>query len=417
MKAGYTRDVMNEIPLYWMSPDTLQSECRIVSANQISAPDSQPEQAGWNLIIENSPFYPGGGGQPADRGSIAGFNLLEMSRSEGSVLHRIQAGGTFSPGDMVSCVVDADFRRDSRQQHSGQHLLSAALSAEGLDTISVHLGADYCGIEVDASKVCSGTIRRVLEHCEQLIREDRPIHSRLLKYEEAAGTSLRRPLSDHADAAAEKAIPVRVVEIDNMDAVGCGGVHLTRTGDIRGILFEGEEKIRGHVRLKWIIGDRVFNQAGQQSEILRELSRLLSTESGELGRRVEALLNESRESGSRLDDAEKALGALYCEQAAGESEVVALDIGGASRRISGALEAASREGIRAGLFLGETDPEGRRLWGIYLADSEKNRYTAIQNSLIFPAGGKGGGRPPTWRGVISGQSENLLRQFLDLMKR
>ena len=98
----------------------------------------------------------------------------------------------------MDCTIDGPYRWQSRQQHSGQHLLSAALSAEGLETLSVHLGADYCGIEVDAESVPDSRIESVLNICDRWIDEARPINSMVMAGLDLAGRKLRRPLSDKA---------------------------------------------------------------------------------------------------------------------------------------------------------------------------------------------------------------------------
>lgn len=415
---------MTSTPIYWNQPDLFSTECRILD---VTHTDDTGSADMWDLLLEDSPFYPGGGGQPADRGRIGGFEITSISKKDGRIHYRIQAAknasGELKAGSTVHCEVDSAFRLDSMQQHSGQHLLSAALAKEGLATVSVHLGAQYCGIEVDAADLDDGLPERILTQCDRWIREDRPILSRLVNADDPTLAELRRPLSEKTTGESESNRPVRVVEIQGVDAVGCGGVHLTRTGAVIGIVYAGTEKIRGRLRLKWIIGDRVIRQARHHASVLEAACRLLSAEVPQLQDRVESMVSENLENARLLATAESMLGALLCRQTAADSvrrpedSILAGEIGGTSDRMRGALEAALELKVKAALFLGEAGPDGSRPWGIHLCEDSAGRFNQIHDRLIKPASGRGGGRHPFWRGIVEGDPEGLMSEFTGLLEQ
>ncbi|MDT8297673.1 MAG: alanyl-tRNA editing protein, partial [Spirochaetaceae bacterium] len=361
------------------------------------SPSEQENGRECFLVLENSPFFPGGGGQPADRGTIAGFEIGGISRVDNLIGHRITGGENLAGGEEVECTVDMDFRRDSRQQHTGQHLISAALAEYGIATVSVHLGNEYCGIEVDAVDVENRIIDRVLSRSDEWIQEDRPVRSRYLSQKEVEELPLRRPSKKKVEGGTG---PVRVVDIEDVDVTGCGGVHLSRTGQLRFILFEGAERIRGRIRLKWIIGDRAVTRARSASDRQDRLNRLLSCEDSEVVERAGSILEELKVCRTSLIDSEQEMGRLYGEKISLDSENPVLQIGGGMERLNAAADAAACRGASSVFFVGGTTPNGDFPWILYRRNPDPNFFSRFKETVFESTGGKGGGNPPVWRGRI-----------------
>jgi alanyl-tRNA synthetase len=404
----YTRVMYHsDLPIYWTDPEIGRIKTRIVEIRSIS-PSEQENGSERLLVLENSPFFPGGGGQPADRGMIAGFEIDGFSpvedRDDGRIGHRITGGEHLTVGEEVECAVDMDFRRNSRQQHTGQHLISAALAENGIATVSVHLGEEYCGIEVDAAVVDHRIIHEVLTRNDEWIREDRLVLSRYLSQKEAEKLSLRRPLKDKAESGTG---PVRVVDIEGVDVTGCGGVHLNRTGQLRLILFEGTERIRGRTRLRWMIGDRAVMRARSAAEIQSRLNRLLSCGDSEVLQRVESILEEIKLTKASYKDSEQELGRLYGEKIFLESGNPVFQIGGGAERLNAAADAAASRGAGSAFFVGEKSPKGDFPWILYRRNPAPSFFSRFKKAVLESSGGKGGGKPPVWRGRIIGAEKAL----------
>ena len=404
---AYTGISMKNLPLYWTDPDVTETETVVVWAEAVD------NEAGsrWRVMPESSPFYPGGGGQPGDRGTIDGFEIIGIEKGDGMPWFIVEAPDGFAPGTRVACRVDKNHRWDSRQQHTGQHLISAALSRNGVETLSVHLGVKYCGIEVDLAEFDADLADRVTADCESWIRDDVPVRSLYYGPDELTGLKLRRP-NIHEDGSKR----IRIVEIDGIDSVGCGGVHLSRTGEIRAVLFDGSEHLRGRKRLKWLIGDRVIRRAEEAIGREKQLTAVMSTEARALVPRVESLLRENRGLESRLRRSERELGASAVETARIREGIVVRRLSGGKERIEGGLDAGAQRGLSTLFLLGEEDADNRCPWALYVRDSEgaKEIVPKFREYIAREFGAKGGGRGPVWRGVMHPATE---AQIGDIMTR
>jgi len=222
------------------------------------------------VVLDRSPFYPGGGGQPPDRGWIAGQQVREVRRETGDVLvHRIDhpVEGT------VRAEVDWEWRFDVSQQHTAQHLVTAtALALLGWRTVAFHLGPEQCDIEMEPRELPAGDLRRLGQEVNARIREARPIRVlQAASREEMAALAVRsRRLPEGLEG------PIRLVEIDGVDRNTCGGTHVRNTSELQGIHFIGTERIARGTRLFFLAGGRLFREIDRGLERDRALTDLLT---------------------------------------------------------------------------------------------------------------------------------------------
>ncbi len=387
---------MSDLPLYWSHPENLLTDTEVI---EVRRADDRCE-----LMLKQSPFYPGGGGQPADKGSIDSVPLIGIHKKDGKIVHELGSIDVFTIGKVVQCSVDSDFRRDSMQQHTGQHLLSAALFSEGLDTVSVHLGQEYVGIEVEGAEggiVPEETVRRVLDRCKLWISENRKVISHYLKPEELDGLNLRRPAAGKSDL-------VRVVEIEGLDHVGCGGVHLKDTASIGLILYLGSEKIRGRVRLKWLIGGRAVKHAEELGGQMRQIQKKLSAGPEEISGKVESLITENQKLKTSIKNLGEKTGSLLAESwlaVSGEDEFIveAIQMSDGGRECLEAAAGKLASAGAAGCFLLNGSS-----WIFYAKDRDASFFNDFRTDVLTPFKVKGGGKPPMWRGRIEGETQEIL---------
>ncbi len=395
---------MEEIPLYWESPFLFDTETRVIEVEKNSSE--------WKLLLERAPFYPGGGGQPADTGTINGNRIIRISREDDRTFHILESDKEFHIGDTVRCIVNKEFRLDSMEQHSGQHMLSAALAEEGYKTVSVHLGSEYTGIEVEGSSdgiITEESVKRVLEKCDRWISENRKIISRFLSLKEIEKIELRRPVTRVTE-------PVRIIEIENLDMTGCGGVHLESTTSIGPILFLGSEKIRGRLRMKWLIGHRAAVQARTVLAQNQQLQKLLSSSSREIPEKVDLLLKENQQYRKKAKSSSEYIGTLLAESwlaRADESPFIVESIEPPydSRETLDAAAAKIRDSSAAGAFI-----MGGSSWIFYSREKDSSFFEAFLFEVLNPYKGKGGGKPPIWRGRIEGSSIEILSSAENWLK-
>jgi alanyl-tRNA synthetase len=199
--------------------------------------------------LERTFFYPESGGQEADRGTLGDAGVVDVQAdAEERVWHVLDpAGPPPAAGTEVSCTVDWARRFDHMQQHTGQHILSAALERVlSAPTVSSHLGEERSTIEVPLPATDWRAIERVEDAANRVVWEDRPVERH---WTDAAGVqrfALRKP--------PQVVGRIRIVEIPEWDVSACGGTHTRRTGEVGAIKIVGWEKLRGNLRLEFLCG-------------------------------------------------------------------------------------------------------------------------------------------------------------------
>ena len=405
-------------PLYYESPTLLRFNATVRRVD--TAID------GFVVVVDRSSFYPEGGGQPADRGTLGGAPVTHVEKSKGVIRHFLSripvdaAGTPVTPGATVTGEVDADHRRTYAQQHSGQHVLSGALyRVAGLNTLSVHQGEQFTTIEVDTASVTPSQLYAVQDAANRIIEEDRPIGDRWVAHDEISSLELRRP--PKVDGV------IRVVEVSDWDRVACGGVHLRRTGEIRLVLTAGTESIRGNTRIRYLIGDRAVGAAQTAIEELSRAGDLLSVPSSEVALRVSQLIRQITESKSRIASLTESLGQAVANRllgaSAGDRLVIAsiLDEADASF-LRSVMEHLIAEPTVCALLLsrerqGAEKPD-RLLWSMGFAAKCGVRFSDVRRLLPLIEG-KGGGRGEIAQGVgarVEGAPQ-LLQAFRDICHR
>jgi alanyl-tRNA synthetase len=235
------------------------------------------------LILDKTIFYPEGGGQSADRGTINGIPLLDVREEGGEILHLVSTAEALKPGP-GELRLDAPRRRDFTVHHTAQHLLSGTiLRMTGFPTVSMHLGEDLCTIDVDAPAVSGEALLAVEDAVQDAVEADVPVVIHRCPPEKVEDFPLRKTPPQREEV-------IRVVEIRGHDFSPCCGTHLNSTGPIGIVRILGAEKYKGKTRISFIAGRRVF----RESRLLRQngeiVSRALKVPVAETGRGVLALL-------------------------------------------------------------------------------------------------------------------------------
>ena len=268
------------------------------------AESGQREQV-WQVALDRTAFYPVGGGQPWDTGSLiatakSGAVLeVPVERVEedeaGEVWHFVRK--PLPEGTEVVGRVDAERRMDHAQQHTGQHLLSAVFLKElGAPTISFHLGADSVTIDLKVEKVSEEELRRVEAVANRLIYEDRAMRPGWVSREEAEAMLARGELRKLP----ERSGAMRIVEMEGVEFNACGGTHVRSTGAIGGLLVRRVEKVKQGWRVEFCCGLRAVRVAGKDFARLRELGALLSVGAGDLAGRVAGLIEDKKAAAKEL---------------------------------------------------------------------------------------------------------------------
>ncbi len=256
--------------------------------------DASPDRK--RVYLDRTAFYPTSGGQPFDTGELGGLQVLEVADEGERIAHVLS--GALGQTEEVEGRIDRGRRLDHMQQHTGQHLLSAVLvDLFQAPTVSFHLGADTCTIDV-ASALEPDQLREAERRANQIVFENRPVSITFQDSSEDLG--LRKPT--------EREGLVRIVSIDNLDRSACGGTHVRATGEIGPILIRKLDRIRGNLRIEFLCGARAVARARADFDALSQIARVFSSPLDE----TPALVDSQRE---QLQESERARRRLSTELA------------------------------------------------------------------------------------------------------
>lgn len=219
------------------------------------------------VVLDQTLFYPTGGGQPFDTGTLNGVNVVEVLEEEGEIRHYLE--GELS-GDSVTGEINWERRLDHMQQHHGQHLLSAGfIHVANSQTSSFHLGAEVNTIDLDRNNISAEEARAAEAAANKVVYENRPVTISYHTRDEVAKMNLRKvPGEDFGN--------FRIVNVEGFDLQACSGTHPARTGDVGGVCIVQLERTKDSTRVHFVCGGRVVRLLGKTVSILRECSSLIS---------------------------------------------------------------------------------------------------------------------------------------------
>jgi alanyl-tRNA synthetase len=277
------------------------------------------------VILDRTAFYPTSGGQVHDVGRLVGLEdgkeitVLEVADLEdGRVAHFTNSA--LAAGTRVRGQIDATRRIDHIQQHTGQHVLSAAfIQLFHMATLSFHMGAETCTIDLDTQSVSADQMEKAERLANEIIAQDRPVTVRFVPLEQAKELDLRKlPPKQTGD--------LRLIEIKDFDLCACGGTHVRATGQIGCILLRKTEKVKQGTRVEFVCGLRAVALARKDYATLTESAGLYSSHIHELPQQIRKALDETKSAAKSHHKLLEELAELHAEKflsaAAGSPRVV-----------------------------------------------------------------------------------------------
>jgi alanyl-tRNA synthetase len=243
--------------------------------------------------LDRTAFYPTSGGQPFDTGRLGEVDVIDTIDEDEEIVHVLSA--PLAERAAVRGDIDWTRRFDHMQQHTGQHVLSAAFDRLFDNrTMSFHMGADASTIDL-AREMSGAEIERAVDEANRVVWEDRPVTIRAVSPEEAARLPLRKePV---------RSGPLRLIEVADFDLSACGGTHVARTGEVGIIAVSASERFRGGARVTFVCGGRALRAFRLQRDAIAGSVKHLSVLPSELPSAVERLqqdLKQARKDVARL---------------------------------------------------------------------------------------------------------------------
>ena len=373
--------------LYYDDSYLQNFEARLLSCSP-AQPAQGPSgtQPAWEVLLDQTAFYPSSGGQPNDLGLLDEAAILDVREEGDDIVHIIDR--ELATGPVKGCV-NWPRRFDHMQQHTGQHLLSAMFQERfALPTVSFHLGADLCTIDLRGQEPSWSLLLGAQRAANRAIFEDRPVNVRYGTAEQLAQQGVRKQVDREG--------LLRAIEIESADLQPCGGTHVKSTGQIGLILIGGLSKVRQDWRVEFACGGRAERLATDDLARQRALAGSLGCAVQDLPGAIEKLAAERDAHFKNLRATLQQLAESRAAQLVGEASPGASGIRLVARILDGvhpelllplATEIAKHQHAVALLIV---QGSGQLVFAQHAATGKKD-MAAILKAVLAAHPGKGGG--------------------------
>jgi alanyl-tRNA synthetase len=359
------------------------------------------------VVLDITAFYPTSGGQPHDTGTLGGANVVDVLEEGGEILHVLDR--PVPVGADVHGLIDSNRRFDHMQQHTGQHILSAAFDKlSAARTVGFHLGALVSTVDLSIP-LSPEAIAAAEAESNRIVWEDRPVSIRFVTDADAAKLPLRKE--------PDRTGVLRVIDVEGYDLSACGGTHVSRTGRIGAIAVLSSERLRGGTRIEFVCGGRAIRALHAYREAVAGCIRHVSVAPGELPAAIERLQAESKDQRKVLKGLQERLAGYQAAEMAARAE----SLEGVKRLVE-VVEGQDQNGLKTMAVAVCAAPgfevaffSASAPFVAVVARSHDGRLdaAAVVRVLLQRFGGRGGGRPDL---AQAGGLAGSLQEILDATK-
>ena len=353
---------------------------------------------GFAVVLDATAFYPEGGGQPCDRGTLGGANVLDVHESAGVITHRCDAA--LPVGARVEGQLDWERRFDHMQQHSGEHICSGRICAQyHCDNVGFHMGADVVTIDFNAD-IPWDELMALEARANQYLYENHDIDIRFYRGAELDAVEYRSKKALEGD--------VRIVSFPGADCCACCGTHVTRSGQVGIVKFLSCQKFRDGVRIELLCGGRAYRYLSATWEQNLRAAQALSARPTGTADAVERALGELGALKVRCAKLEDAVFAQSAAQYAGCGDVLLFEDELSPDSVRKLCDAVAQQcGGRCAVFAGSG-----RAWkyAMALPNGDLRALTKAMNAALS---GRGGGKPFFVQGSVSAAQEEIEAFFAE----
>lgn len=240
----------------------------------------------FHVFLDKTAFFPGGGGQASDLGTLDGKEVIDVIEEGDKIAHILNE--KIEEGKVVKGIIDWNRRHDGMQQHLAQHVLSGCFfSMFNANTAGIHLGHDVSTVDI-IGNVSEDMIKKAEKRANEVIKENHKVNFIMTDREKAQAMGLRRDLATDDNS-------IRVVQIEDLDINACCGVHPSNTLELQMIKIKGWVPHKGNTRIEFLAGDRAVSYALDRDNILSEICKKLNTADNEAINRINNLNNDYAE--------------------------------------------------------------------------------------------------------------------------
>lgn len=356
--------------------------------------DCIKENDGYQIILDQTAFFPEGGGQSSDTGKLMNVTVFDVREKNDVIYHFTKEPLTI--GETVVGCIDYNERFSKMQQHTGEHIISGLVNRYfGYDNVGFHLGNEYVTMDFNG-ELTEEELRKIEYEANEVVAKNMKIHVLYPSKEELESINYRSKI--------EILGQVRLVEIPGIDCCACCAPHVSYTGEVGMIKIVGSEKYKGGVRLSILCGYRALKDYNQKEKIVNQASVLLSAKQEKITEYIENIKNEISLLKGRIFRLEDMQIATELEKVNKDDSLAVLfdeemDANAMRKYVNGAMELCC--GLCAA-FCGN-DSDGYR----YILGSTGVDVREIAKVLNTTFEGKGGGKPEMVQGSLYGTREDI----------
>ncbi|GAB5492239.1 MAG: serine-tRNA(Ala) deacylase AlaX [Phototrophicaceae bacterium] len=389
--------------LYFADPITTDFSATVLESSQNNDNTSY-------VVLDKTYFYPTGGGQTHDKGVIAGQAIVDVRKDGDTVIHILE-GQAIAEGEIVTCRVDADYRRANTQAHTGQHILSASFLREcSAETVAVKMNATGLStVDIGLPNLSSEQIKTVEALANQIIMENRSVKSYFVAPDSPKLNELRRSVKFDKVSG-----DVRLVEIENFDLSACAGTHFPQTGMLGAIKILKYENYKGGSRIYFAVGTELIQQFRQYHHEIEIISQMLSSGVEGLSDLVEKLLSERNLLQKQVRTQSRQLLQYEAQEVLASHTTKIIKLAFENRENSDLKMLASlltENDIKLVALVNQMDED----MTVIVASSDSDSHAGnILREILSEFDGRGGGRDDYAQGVIKGFSDiSAMRRVID----
>ena len=360
--------------------------------------ECRPAKDGFHVLLDESAFYPEGGGQPSDVGSLGKIHVKEVQEKNGELLHYTDE--PLTPGERVHGQIDWEHRFDLMQQHSGEHMVSGLVhEAFGYDNVGFHMGNDVITIDFNGP-LTEKEMEAIEADVNEKIWKNIPVEITYPSPEELE----RLPYRSNKELTGR----IRLVNFPETDLCACCGTHVTHTGEIGLVKLLSVVKFREGVRMEMLCGKRAMAYLNAVDGQNHRVSVKLSAKPGETAQAVERLYEENYRLKGRIMELEEAMFASEAKDCAGKGDVLLFYEGLEADSLRKLTDAVMQEcGGRCAVF--SRNEDGSYKYAMGEKDGDLRLFAKEMNNALD---GRGGGKPFFVQGSVKA-NETEIRQFFE----
>lgn len=353
----------------------------------------RPSGNGYEIILDRTAFFPEGGGQSSDTGSLGGVSVSDVQEIDGKIIH--YTDGPLVEGTEVEGCIDWTERFSKMQQHTGEHIVSGLIhKIYGYHNVGFHLGTDSVTLDFNG-----GVPKEKLHEIEQLANEavakNLPVQVLYPTDEELSKISYRSKIEIEGQ--------VRIVVIDGYDVCACCAPHVKQTGEIGLIKLVGMQNYKGGVRISMLCGFRALEDYYQKEKNNREIAVMLSAKEYETAVEVERLQEELAMKKAKIAELEQKFLEQKVETLDVSGEIVCLFEETDPVMTRELVNLLLKKGAKMAAVFSGNEREGYRyVLGSRSLDVRKNGK--LLNEAFH---GRGGGKPEMVQGTVQGKREEI----------